>query len=35
VIFFREKASVNEEFKALEKDIEIRKDGINKCVCGS
>lgn len=32
MISSREKTSVNEEFAALEKDIELRKEGINKYV---
>jgi hypothetical protein len=35
VISSREKASVNEEFTALEKDIELRKEGINQYVYGA
>lgn len=32
MISSREKTSINEEFAVLEKDIELRKEGINKCV---
>lgn len=35
MISSREKTSVNEEFAALEKDIELRKEGINKYVLGA
>ncbi|KAF8957660.1 hypothetical protein BDZ97DRAFT_1845342 [Flammula alnicola] len=35
VISSREKISVNEEFKELEKDIELRKDGIQRLITAS